>query len=73
MMAVANVVRLLFFASSHKLGWGRKITALMEALHLNERNYPFWSRDSGRGLFIWRGGNTNDRTTDNVELPTIRV
>jgi hypothetical protein len=71
MMAMANVVRLLFFA--RKNGWSRKIIARIETLHLNERTYRFWTRDSGSGFIIRRGRNTNDTTMDNIESPTIRV
>jgi hypothetical protein len=37
MIVMANMIRLLFFASSRKHGWWRKITVLIEILHLDER------------------------------------
>jgi hypothetical protein len=74
MMAMANMIRLLFFASSHKHGWWRKITALIETLHLDERAHR--SRTGGYGIrFMRRGPNANDRNgdTSSVELSSIGV
>jgi hypothetical protein len=67
-MAVANMVRLLFLASSRKPGWWRKIAAPIEIMQLSGVAHRFLTGDHGI-----RGRNVNDRTTDNVELPTIGV
>lgn len=75
MMAMANMIRLLFIISSHKHMWWRKITALIEILHLNEIAHRFRKGDYGIRYMMRRGPSVNDRSRDtsNVELSTIRV
>jgi hypothetical protein len=75
MLAMANMIRLLFCASSRKHGWRRKITALVEALHLHEKAHRFWTRDYRIGFMMRRRPNSNERNRDtsNIELSTIRV
>jgi hypothetical protein len=75
MLAMANMIRLLFCASSRKHGWRRKITALIEALHLHEKAHRFWTRDYRIGFMMRRRPNSNERNRDtsNIELSTIRV
>jgi hypothetical protein len=75
MMAMANIIRLLVFASPRKHGWWRKITELIEALHLHEKAHHFWIEVSRMCFMMRRGSNANNRNRDttNVELSTIRV
>jgi hypothetical protein len=75
MMAMANMIRLLFFASLRKHGWWRKITALIETLHLGERAHRFRTGDYGIGFIVRRGRNANgrNRDTSSVELSSIGV
>jgi hypothetical protein len=75
MMAMANMIRLLFFASSRKHGWWRKITEFIEALHLHEKAHLFWTGVCRMCFMMRRGSNANNRNRDtsNVELSTIRV
>jgi hypothetical protein len=72
-MAVANMVRLLFLARSHKPGWWRKIVAPTETMQLSGVAHRFLTGNYGIGFMIRRRRNVNDRTTANIELPTIEV